>query len=162
MEPISASLGAADVARNLFGGLVDRWARARNAKVDAEALVRLLLMELRHNLAVLEVTVGRDDGIDSGMLWEIPLALHSEVLETVLGQGEVAAKAFSTLKNISTSESDLDAGTAGILTNVYVRMVSLRSLALLNRKSTLNKVQIDRRLRNLRTDLAQVVRALAP
>jgi len=55
MEPITAAIGAGNVARSLLGGLVDRWARARNANVDAAALVRLLLLEARRNREVLKL-----------------------------------------------------------------------------------------------------------
>ena len=59
MHPISASLEVAEIVRNLLGELAERWARAENIKMDAEAPVRPLFVKRRHEFVMLEVAVGQ-------------------------------------------------------------------------------------------------------
>lgn len=89
-DPLTATLGLARESYGLFGGVIDRWTRAKAAQVDAAALVRLLRLEAQRNLAVLEVTSGRHDALEVERLWDVATVLEVEVLEAVLGQGETA------------------------------------------------------------------------
>lgn len=161
MEPISAVLGAGNVAKDLFGNLVDRWTRAKNANLDAAAVVRLLLLEARRNREILNVAVGAKDSLPISALWHVPLVLQSDVIETVLGQGQAASHALLAVRKLSVS--DVADGQDGVdfLTNIYVRLVALQGLATLNRSGGLAKVKIALRLKNLRADLDQLVRVLS-
>ena len=161
MEPITAAIGAGNVARSLLGGLVDRWARARNANVDAAALVRLLLLEARRNREVLKVAVGGKEPLPHSALWDVPLILETEVIETLLGQGPVASQALAAVQDLEVSDRADGPDGVDFLTNIYVRLAALQGLAALNRRSGLTKVRIERRLKNLHSDFDQLVRVLA-
>ena len=69
IDPITAVLGVARESYGVIGGAIDRVVRAKSANLDAEALVRLLRLEARKNLAVLEAMCERPDQVDvSGLL----------------------------------------------------------------------------------------------
>lgn len=161
MEPVTTVLAAGNAAKSLFGGIVDRWTKANNAELDADALVRMVLLEARRNLSVLDATIRGEDAVEPQEFWEVPDLLQVEAIEAVLGKGEGATQAFGKLKNlrISEPESALDGGD--LLTSLYVRTAAIQALAHLNRKSKLKKVQIKRRLDNLRKDTLTLVQELA-
>lgn len=160
-DPLTATLGLARESYGFVGGIIDRWTRAKAAKVDAAALVRLLRLEARRNLAVLEVTSGRHDAFEGERLWEVATVLEVEVLEAVLGQGETAMKAFRALRTLPVHESEDTRDGADFLTSLYVRIKTLQSLALLNAKGPLSWVRVDTRLGNLRQDTLALVKALS-
>lgn len=162
MEPIAAAVGAGNAARQLFAGVVDRWAKAKAANVDAAALTRLLLLEVRRNREILNVAVGAKQALPSAALWGVPSVLQVEVLETVLGQGEVAGKALDKVQRLRVTDSSDHQPGVDFLTNIYVRMAALQGLAVLGKRSELSKVKIELRLKNLREDLSLLIKALRP
>jgi hypothetical protein len=161
MDPITAALGAGNAAKNLLSGLVDRWSRVRNANLDAEALVRLLLLEARRNREILTVAVGAKEPLPPSVLWEVPLVLQTEVIEAVLGQGEVSANALTAVRRLKASGSENDLEGVDLLTNIYVRMVALQGLGTINKRNALAKVRIELRLKNLRSDLERLIKTLS-
>lgn len=161
MEPISAAIGAGNAARTLFEGLLDRWVRAKNANMDAAAVVRLLLLEARRNREILNVAVGAKESLPASALWRVPLVMQSDLLEFVLGQGEVANKALVAVRKAKPSDAADDQDGVDFLTNIYVRMVALQGLASLNQQEGLSEVRIELRLKNLRADLSQLIRVLS-
>ena len=160
-DPITAIVGVARESYGLIGGAIDRVVRANAARLDAEVLVRLLSLEARRNLGVLEVTSGREGDVDAASLWDVSTVLDLEVLETVLGQGAVAAKAFEALRQLPVYDPDVDRESTDFLTSLYVRTKALQALALLNHKVPLPWVRVDVRLRNIRHDTVTLVKALA-
>lgn len=160
-DPITATLGLARESYGLVGGVIERWRRTKAAKVDAAALLRLLRLEARRNLAILEVTVGRHDALEVERLWDVAAVLNVEVLEAVLGQGETAIQAFQALRTLPVYEPEDTRDGADFLTSLYVRINTLQSLALLNAKGPLSWVRVDTRLGNLRQDTLALVKALA-
>lgn len=161
MEPISAALVAGNAARSLFEGMLDRWVRAKNANVDAGAVVRLLLLEARRNREILNVAVGAKESLPVSALWRVPLVMQSDLLEFVLGQGEVANQALVAVRKANLSDADDAQDGVDFLTNIYVRMVALQGLASLNQQEGLSEVRIELRLKNLRADLSQLIKALS-
>ena len=157
---IATGLGIANEARGLVTGVIDRWAAAKNAKLDAKALVRLLLLEARRNLAILDATIGAEDADSHARSWQAATVLQVEVIETILGQGETSAKAFSEVEKLRISDPDEGQDGADFLTSLYVRVTALQSLALLNRKTPLKKVRIELRLKNMRNDFLLLVKTL--
>jgi hypothetical protein len=151
---------SARAASDLLGGLVDRWAKAKAAKLDAVALVRLLRLEARHNLEVLDVAVGAKERLPVSVLWQVPPLLQTEIVESILGLGEAQHTAFRVVQKLQVSQPDKQRDFGGFLSNLYVRTRGLQTLALLGAGSSLAKVRIDKRLRNLHSDMLLLVRSL--
>ena len=157
---ISTALGAVTEARGIVGGLIGRWAAAKNAKLDAKALVRLLLLEARRNLELIDAGLrAEEDGSDT-VLWEVTALLHVEVVETILGQGEISAKAFADVRTLKLTDPEDGRDGADLLTSLYVRVTSLQSIAVLNSQSPLRRVRTKVRLKNMRDDFLRLVQAL--
>ena len=115
--------------------------RQKNAKLDAKALGRLLLLEARRNLAILDATIHTDDPESPTRCWQAATILQVEVIETILGQGETSAKAFSEVEKLRISDPEKGQDGAGFLMSLYVRVISLRALAQLNSKTPLRTGQ---------------------
>lgn len=161
MDPISTALGAGLTAKNLLGGMVDRWRIVQTSKMDEKAMVRLLVLECRRNLSVLDVAIGRKEPLSAKALWLVPSVLQTDALEAVLGQGQAATGAFKLLGKLSQDAELFDGPNAGILANIYVRITSLQGLCAINDHAPLSRVKIKLRLTRLRDDIKRVVVALA-
>jgi hypothetical protein len=162
MDPISTALGAGLTAKSLLGGMVDRWRGVEISQMDEKAMVRLLVLECRRNLAVLDVAIGRKEPLSAKALWLVPAVLQTDALEAVLGQGQAAAGAFKLLGNLKSGSELLNGPHAGILANIYVRITALQSLCAINDHAPLSRVKIKLRLTTLRADLKAVLVTLAP
>jgi hypothetical protein len=161
MEPLTTALGASVTAKQLLGGLVDRWQAVRDAEMDEKAMIRLLLLECRRNLAVLDVAVGRKEPIVDEALWHVPSVLQLDALEAVLGQGKAAAGVFKVLKDVAMTNPEVSLQHSGALSSLYVRITSLQGLSFVNSRAPLTKVRIRQRLVNLERDIRAVVLALS-
>lgn len=161
MEPISTALGAGLTAKNLFGGIIDRWRNVQASKLDEKAMVRLLMLECRRNLSVLQVAIGQKEPLSTKALWLIPTVLQTDALEAVLSQGKTATGAFELLANLSPNTNLVRGANAGILSNIYVRITALQSLCAINEHAPLPRVNLKLRLTNLNNDIKTVVLALA-
>jgi hypothetical protein len=117
-------------------------------------------LEARRNLAILDATIHTEDPESPTRCWQAATVLQVEVIETILGQGETSAKAFSEVEKLKISDPDESQDGADFLTSLYVRVTALQSLALLNRKTPLKKVRIELRLKNLRNDFLLLVKTL--
>ena len=152
--------GIVKEATGLATSLIDRWVAGKRARLNAKALVRLLRLEARRNLAILDVAI-RIDGPDSApQLWEAATLLQVEVIETILGQGEISARAFREVEKLRISDPEKGQDGAGFLMSLYVRVISLRALAHLNSKSPLRTVKIELRLKHMRDDFLDLVKTL--
>jgi len=161
IEPISAAIGAAYESSQIAGGLVDRFIKAREAKLDAKALRRMVLLEVRYNLAILEVAIHSKNPLPPAALWLVPALLRADALEVVLG-GSKAASAFTkTLDGVKVSDANLLKDSSGVIPNLYSRVTALQGLAALHRQVPLDKVKIELRLRNLMRDLLALRSVLA-
>mgnify|MGYP003383483757 CR=1 FL=1 len=161
MEPISLALGAGLTAKQLIGGIVDRWGSAKSLQLDERAMLRLLLLESRRNLAVLDVAIGRREPLSTKALWLVPAVLQTDALEAVLGQGKAEARSFEKLKKLVVGDDASVAQSSSALANVYVRITAMQSLSAINGEAPLGRVQIKQRLTNLQKDLLKIVVALA-
>ena len=54
---IYPDLGIVNEATGLATSLIDRWVAGKRARLNAKALVRLLRLEARRNLAILDVAI---------------------------------------------------------------------------------------------------------
>ena len=52
--------------------------------------------------------------------------LQVEVIETILGQGEISAQAFSEVEKLRISDPEKEPDGAGFLMSLYVRVIALR------------------------------------
>lgn len=162
MDPLSSGLGAARTATNFFGGVVDRWRSAAQAKMDVEAMLRLLVLEIRRNLTLLDVAVGQKRPLETPLLWRVPPLLQTEIVEAVLGRGTAEAGAFRLLSKVALADdSEVATKGAGALAKIYVRITALQTLAVLGERSPLRSVKIQQRLVNLRAALREVLKALS-
>jgi hypothetical protein len=161
MEPISTALSAGNAAKTLLGGMVDRWRAAAQSSMDIDAMLRLLVLEVRRNLAILDVAVGHKAPLPPAELWLVPTLLQTEMIEAILGRGAAQTGAFRVLSKVSLpSDSEDDAGGAGTLATLYVRITTLQSLAVLERQASLSRIKIQLRLANLRTALRVTLNVL--
>jgi hypothetical protein len=151
----------ADPPHDLLGVLADRWSRAQDPELDAQALVRLTILEARSNVALLDLAVGEEEALSPAALWEIPPILQTPALGAVLGQGALALPAFAGVRRLKPTEADAGLEPADIMTQLYVRITALKALASLRKRGGLKRVRIRNRLENLRTDFTRVVAALA-
>lgn len=161
MEPISTLVGTAFTSSQMASGMIDRLLRFRDAKLDAKALRRLLLLETRYNLALLDVAVGRKEKLPADALWHVPPLLRVEVMEAVLGEGKEAASVAKELKSLKVADAELLNEGSGVLPNLYARVIALQGLAVLNRQVVLQNIKIAVRLTNLNRDLQEVRKVLA-
>ena len=107
IDPFSAAVGAAYNSSQMAGGLVDRVIKARQAKLDAKALRRMVLLEIRYNLAILEVAIGAMNPLPPEALWRVPALLRADSLEVLLGAGKAANALTKTLEETKVSDDDL-------------------------------------------------------
>jgi hypothetical protein len=161
MEPLLTALSASLSTKNLVGGLVDRWHGVKQADLDEKALIRLLTIECRRNLAILEVAVARKEPLSDKALWQVPSVLQVEAVEAILGQGKAAVGAFAKLEKATLTDTDAGDAAAGVLMALYARISALQALAAMNATAPLSKVRIKQRLANLHADLSAVVKCLA-
>ena len=152
MEPISAGLGLLFTSSQMAGGLIDRITKLRDANFDAKALCRMLLLEVRYNLAVLDVAVAQKEPLSRDALWRVPPLLRAEVLEALLGSGKEAGVIAKVLKDLKASDKDLITESSGIIPNLYSRIIALQGLAVLHQQVVLEKLKIEVRLKNLHRD----------
>lgn len=142
------------------GGLVDRWQKATLAKIGGQALLRLLVLEARRNLGVLDVAVGGSAEASPELLWDIPGLLQTEMLETVLGQGDEANRALKAIRNLPVPGEDEGRDHGHFLMTLYVRISVLKSLSSLRPTHELANVRLQLRLSNIRESLVALVKNL--
>jgi hypothetical protein len=161
IDPISAAVGAAYDSSQIAGGLVDRFIKARQAKLDAKALRRMVLLEVRYNLAILKVAIHSKNPLPPEALWLVPALLRADSLEVVLGASKAANALTKTLEGVKVSDEDLLQDASGVIPNLYSRVTALKGLAALHRQVPLDKVKIELRLRNLLRDMLALRSVLA-
>lgn len=150
-------------AKELIGNLLERYWRTQDKKIDTNAVLRLLVIEARRNLAVLDVAVARKAALPAGALWNVPMVLRIEVLEALLSRDVRSDKALKTIAGFTSkrqADGSDEPGTASLAMSLYVRTTALQALCTLNRKSGLDRVQIKLRLERLREDFIHFTRAL--
>lgn len=163
---LTSVVPAAGTALRLVGSLIDRYRQSAEVRVDADALMRLLLLEARRNAEVLRVVVGGSEPCAPDVLWgSVPL-LSVEVLEALLSRDVNATRALAALRGLTTTpESDDDSvdvpDAATFAMRLYVRATALAALATLNSHTPLPSVRIALRLRNLHKDYVRLLGALA-
>ena len=161
LEAVFGGIGAAKALAEVSSGPLDRYLKMRAAKLDAKALRRMLLLEVRYNLAILDVAVGRKAPLAEDALWNVPSLLQTEMLEAVLGSSKEAEVLTKQMKGIKIEDKDLISETSGVIANIYARIVALQGLGVLNRRVGLQSVKIELRLKNLHTSLKALRESLA-
>lgn len=161
MDPISTALGAGLTAKKLLGGMIDRWRTVQASQMDQKAMLRLLMLECRRNMSVLDVAIGLREPLSTKALWLVPAVLQTDALEAVLGQGQAAAGAFKQLSRLKPASGLSVPPDVGILANIYVRITALQGLCAINDHAPLSRVRIKLRLAGLRKDIKAVVIMLA-
>lgn len=146
-------MSIADLVASLPSSLLSRYEQWQRAKLDARALLQLLLLEARRNIAILDVAVGAVEPLDNDALWEVPTILSTEVLEALLSRDTRSEKALDSLRRLPPTTPDGDDPDAMTLTlRIHTRATALQALSRLNQKSPLSKVRIKTRIENLRRD----------
>lgn len=160
VDPFFGAIGALQALGQMGGGALDRILKLRDAKLDAKALRRMLLLEVHYNLAILDVAIGRKEPLTQDALWRVPPLLQTQVFEAVLGSSKEATLVAKSLKGLKIQDEDLISESSGVIANLYSRLVALQGLAALHRQVVLKNVKIDARLKNLRSSLQDLRKAL--
>lgn len=156
MEPITAiATGFAALRSGVT--LLDRAVKARQAGFDAQALMRLALLEARRNASILDVAIHRKAVLPTAQLWAVALELQTGALEALLGGGAEAARALKALAEVEAG--DRTRFVREDAESIYVRIQTLQALAAINRKATLERVALNVRLDNIGVDLLRFIRA---
>ena len=147
-------------------GLFDRWRQYLSLRSDAEALVRLVAIECRRNLALLNALRLSElaEQSDPDFLTVAEL-LETEALEALFAIGPKEAKAREILaQRIDTTlvddEPDEDLPSE-LLLRIYVRITAMQKLLRLSRLGNgLRDIRWRTRLRNAARDLREAVSGL--
>jgi hypothetical protein len=145
----------------VLGTLQDRWAKAQDPELDAQTLIRLMQLEARQNLAVLELALGNPGRTPASALWEIPAVLSTDALAVVLGQGALASGGLVALRRLRPTGAEGDPAATDILTHLFIGITALRALASARKRGALRGIRIKSRLGEIRTDLNRIVAALS-
>lgn len=152
--------------------VLERHAFVRQLGLDKRPLQRLLLVECECNLALLaclRLDEPETPQCDNALL-SVGSRLQTDVLEAVLGAGDLGSKVFRSLKNVplmpddtnGAAEDDLQVGAMARgkvsekLRRLYVSAFAVRSAAAFylefaeSRPASLRELRFKTRLRNLR------------
>jgi hypothetical protein len=148
---------------SVVGGLYERYRQWVDARNDAEALTRLVCLELRRNLALLDALRIDDAPEDSAAFLEATKLLETELLEQIFLPGKGSARLRERLDEPKDGEDEAeDDGDSVPMTNhlmrLYVRIIAIQKLAALPQDAEgLRKIQYGRRLRHIRARAAEAL-----
>lgn len=154
-------------AYSIASGLFDRWKRAREVGDFREASIRLLAIEIRRNLAVLDA-LRSDAAQDDPDYRALAALLDTSVTEQILMAESVSVKVMQKLGKLELpDEANHEKGNAEIaadvLTRVYVRIATVQALARVEpRGEALRAIRYRERLHNIRCSLVALLEALDP
>jgi hypothetical protein len=171
LDAIKMMMGAAS-------DLYERWREMQGLRKDAEALRRLMLLECRRNLALLEaLKLDGDAAQDDPALKHVAQELEVKVLEQLFLPGKGAAKMLAELEAVdrelleASDHDELEAGqperegadSMSLLMRLYVRCVAVQKLARLPAEGeALRAIRFRTRLANIRRWNRSLVPALDP
>jgi hypothetical protein len=146
---------------SVVGGLYERYQQWVDARQDAEALTRLLCLELRRNLALLDALRLDDAPEDSPAFLEACRLLETEVLEQIFLPGKGSARLRGRLDEVSDDEQSEDDDSVPLtnhLMRLYVRVIAVQKLSALPQNAEgLRKIRYGERLRRIRSRSAQAL-----
>ncbi|HVJ17733.1 MAG TPA: hypothetical protein VM686_20065 [Polyangiaceae bacterium] len=151
---------------SVFGGLYERYRQWTDARNDAEALTKLVCLELRRNLALLDALRIDDAPEDSAAFLEASKLLETEVLEQIFLPGKGSARLRERLDEPQDDNDDeADDGDAVPMTNhlmrLYVRIIAIQKLSALPQDAPgLRKIQYGRRLRHIRARASEALQRI--
>ncbi|HEV8246823.1 MAG TPA: hypothetical protein VGP93_13690 [Polyangiaceae bacterium] len=150
----------AKVVASVVGGLYERFRQWQDARDDAEALEKLVCLELRRNLALLDALRLEDAPQDSAAFLEAAKLLESEVLEQVFLPGKGSSRLRERLDRRAADSDPDDDGDSVPVTNylmrLYVRIVAIQKIAALSQEAQgLRKIRYGTRLCNIQSRAAQ-------
>ena len=147
----------------MFEFLVDKGLEAFQHHRDSRSLLRLLYLECRTNLTVLEEVVdelGKEP--TERQLEGLSQCLSTDALGAVFVVGSAQDAALDKLRGISVSKGKRgEVALADALANVFVRANATMRLADMRGAELASGVAFKRRVSNLRKDYLLLVRALA-
>jgi len=152
---------------SVFGGLYERYRQWIDARNDAEALTKLVCLELRRNLALLDALRIDDAPEDSEAFLEASKLLETEVLEQIFLPGKGSAKLRESLDGQDKDDDEDDDGDSVPMTNhlmrLYVRIIAVQKLAALPQGAQgLRKIRYGQRLRHIRARAAEALQRIEP
>lgn len=156
-------IDTAKAVASVVGGLYERYRQWVDARNDAEALTKLVCLELRRNLALLDALRLDDAAEDSEAFLEATKLLETELLEQIFLPGKGAARLRERLDAPRDQDGDEDEdGDSVPMTNhlmrLYVRIVAIQKLAALPQDAEgLRKIRYGRRLRHIRARAAEAL-----
>ncbi len=150
---------------SVVGGLYERYRQWVDARNDAEALTKLVCLELRRNLALLDALRIDDAPEDSAAFLEASKLLETEVLEQIFLPGKGSARLRERLDGSNEeddADDEADDGDSVPMTNhlmrLYVRIIAIQKLAAIPQDAPgLRKIQYGRRLRHIRARAAEAL-----
>jgi hypothetical protein len=148
---------------SVVGGLYERYRQWVDARNDADALTKLVCLELRRNLALLDALRIDDDPEDSEAFLEASKLLETELLEQIFLPGKGSARLRERLdepqKDDDEPEDDADSvPMTNHLMRLYVRIIAVQKLAVLPQGARgLRKIRYGQRLRHIRARTAEAL-----
>jgi hypothetical protein len=146
---------AAKAVASVMGGLYERYRQWVDAREDAEALEKLLCLELRRNLALLDALRLDDAPQDSSAFLEAAKLLETEVIEQIFLPGKGSARLRERLDEREAEGEQDDDGDSVPVTNylmrLYVRIIAIQKIAALPQDAQgLRKIRYATRLCTIR------------
>lgn len=140
-------------------GVLGRWERRQELKVSKDMLQRLLLLECKVNLALLDLLRGKDAPAPA-LVAAVARSLSFDVFEQLFTR---PAEGGGVLKDLAGDPAIGKAGGEGHLRNVYSRCMAIQEIGrLMEAAGPIPGVVPERRLKNLRRDMLRLVKALSP
>ncbi len=154
----------AKAVASVVGSLYERYRQWQGARDDAEALEKLLCLELRRNLALLDALRLDDAPQDSAAFLEAAKLLETEVIEQVFlpGKGSLSLRERLDEQERERDTEQDDDGDSVPMTNhlmrLYVRIVAIQKVAALPQDAQgLRKIRYGTRLCNIRDRSARAL-----
>ena len=157
---------------------IEKFAWYRQLGLDSTSIKRLLHLECRKNLSILEaLSFDNDIKYDAHIYSLIAKHINYDVIELLLSSNDLSEKAFKELNQIPLiSTEDLDSShfseknemisIASRLLNLYIRMHSVKTLASIfsdekiTSRDGLNKINFKLRLGNIKEALKALEKTL--
>ena len=144
--------------------LIDKGLEEIQLGRDRGSLLRLLFLECRGNLTVLDAVLddlrAREGSPSEEQLVALSTCISVDVLGSLFVMGGVEHRALTKLRKTKITKDDPEKAVSDALASVFVRAQAVMRLATLRGSGLGTRVDFPRRLSNLRDDYLAVVKAL--
>lgn len=145
-----------------IGSVFDRWKKLNDTKIEREVLLKLLYIESRRNLALLDAIRLDGEEQDDADYLSVAEELETAILEHYLMGKEDSRGALAKFVGVLTfADEPLSEPPKDTLMSIYVRITALQKICRLPMKGTvLKNIRYRTRLQNLKSSLVELVKFL--